>query len=117
MVSVFRTNQMLKHTSIGTVSFYRKHHYSILTSVGARKHYLFIRVFDALIITEEAPDCWLVFFNNKVEDDHGQGEQSDHGELNPSLDDHTPGLWYHSRHPDVFVLFLSLSFDEACACE
>ena len=30
MVSVFRTNQMLKHTSIGTVSFYRKHHYYIL---------------------------------------------------------------------------------------
>ena len=79
----------------------------------ALEHYLFIRVFDVLIITEEAPDSWLVIFNNEVEDDHRQGEPSDHRELHPSLDNHIPGLGYHSRHPDVFVLFLSLSFDEA----
>ena len=112
IVSVFRTNQMKKHQSIGTVSLNRKHH-SILPAVVALEHYLFIRVFDVLIITEEAPDSWLVFLDNEVEDDHGQGEPSDHTELNPSLDNHIPGLGYHSRHPDVFVLFLSLSFDEA----
>ena len=57
-------------------------------------------MFDVFIITEEAPDCRLVILDNEVEVDHGQGEHSDHGQLQPELEHHIPGLGYDSRHPD-----------------
>ena len=58
-------------------------------------------MFDALIITEEAPDCRLVILGDDVEIDHGDGEHGDHGQLQPRLGDHAPGPRYDSRHLDV----------------
>ena len=100
IVRVFRTNQMLKQTIIGTVSFKRKsqsvHRY--LTCCKYRI-IMIIRMFDVFIITEEPPDCRLVIFDDDVEVDHGQGEDCDHGQLQPHLEHNSPGLGYDSRHP------------------
>ena len=57
-------------------------------------------MFDIFIITEEPPDCRLVILDNEVEVDHGQGKHSDHGQLQPELEHHIPGLGHDSRHPD-----------------
>ena len=65
-------------------------------------------MFNVLIITKEPPDIWLEIFGYEMDVDHGEGEQGDHRQFQPHLEEHMSGLRDDGRHSDHKRLFTNL---------